>query len=67
MTPRRTQEVDRRPKSLSLRDAANYSGMSVDTLRRLVVGGRIAGVRSGTKILVLRESLDLHIDSLPSV
>ena len=64
------KEVDRRPRTLTLAGAADYSGISAWTIRRLALDNQIAAVRNGTKdkgtILVVRESLDLYLDSLPS-
>ena len=61
-------EIDRRPKTLSIPGAMDYSGLSSDRLRRLVKADQIAAVRAdgNGKLLIVRESLDLYLDGLPS-
>lgn len=65
-------EVDRRPKTLSVEGAAEYTGMSADRIRRLIRTDKVAAVRDGDgdpskgRVHIIRESLDLYLDSLPS-
>ena len=58
--------VDRRPIALDLKAAMDYAGMSKTAINQLLREEKIAARKFGTKNLILRESLDRYLSSLPA-
>jgi excisionase family DNA binding protein len=49
------------PRYGSAAQLANYSGLSVKTVRRLVDAGKVRGIKVGRRLLIPFEDLDRHI------
>ena len=58
--------VDRRPIALDLKAAMDYSGMSKTAINQLLREEKITARKFGVKNLILRESLDRYLSSLPA-
>ena len=58
--------VDRRPIALDLKSAMDYSGMSKTAINQLLREEKITARKFGVKNLILRESLDRYLSSLPA-
>ncbi len=54
------------PRLMSRDDAAAYSGLSKELIDKRRREGVIEVRYDGDKVLIVRESLDLYLDSLPS-
>ena len=55
-----------KPRALRLAAAVAYSGISRSELYRLAGAGRVRFIKSGATTLVVTETIDSHIDSLPA-
>jgi len=55
------------PRGLRTHEAAKYAGVSHWFIRNAIWTGKLRARRAGKVIIILREDLDLFLDSLPMV
>jgi excisionase family DNA binding protein len=54
------------PLTLTVTAASRYSGLSEWTIRKLINEGKIQHRRHGSRVLVMRDSVDGYVNGLPS-
>ena len=57
--------IDVRPTTVSINDARQMSGLSRSGVYRKLATGELCAVKSGTRTLIVVESLISHLKSLP--
>jgi hypothetical protein len=57
--------IDVRPTTVSINDARQMSGLSRSGVYRKLATGELRAVKSGTRTLIVVESLISHLNSLP--
>jgi hypothetical protein len=57
--------IDIRPTTVSINDAKQMSGLSRSAIYRKLVAGEILAVKSGSRTLIVVESLLNYLTSLP--
>jgi excisionase family DNA binding protein len=53
------------PLALTMHEAVRVSGLSRSELYRRLADGKVRAVKSGSRMLILMDSLQTHLSSLP--
>jgi len=57
-------QADLKPKSLSIEDALQYTGIGKTTLYGLFKQKKLTPIKIGSKTLILKEEIDAFLDGL---
>jgi len=63
--PMETETIRTSPLAVTIHEAVRVSGLSRSELYRRLADGKLRAVKSGSRTLVLMDSLRAHLASLP--